>query len=209
MFLSDANAKPTRSNEDWIVGLSSSDESTIIDLSNYLRKALITGLKGKVDENLAEDFAQDAVLKVLAGLSSYRGDCLFTTWATAIAMRVAFSEMRRARWKDVSLENLAEQSHFPDPPTSSPKPDVTMARDQLIGRLRELIATMLSERQRELIQAELSGMPQAVLCDRLKTNRNALYKLGHDARVKLKNALLADGISEADVRSIIAEASNG
>jgi RNA polymerase sigma-70 factor, ECF subfamily len=208
MKWSDSNSKHLRTNSEWIAGLSSKDESTIADLSSFLCKGLTTGLKGKVDENLAEDFAQDAILKVLSGIDSYRGDCLFTTWAMAIAMRVAFSELRRARWKDVSLNAFTEQSGFADLPTRSASPEKTLALDQLVAKLRNLIDTILSERQRELIRAELEGFPQAVLCERLQTNRNALYKLGHDARLKLKNALLADGFSEVEVRCVLAEASN-
>jgi hypothetical protein len=45
-------------------------------------------------------------------------------------------------------------------------------------------------------------VPQAELAARLGLNRNALYKLGHDARQKLKRGLLAAGVTEDDVRDV-------
>ena len=70
--------------------------------------------------------------------------------------------------------------------------------------MRHVIDTDLSERQRFLLVAELHGVPQAELCDRLGLSRNALYKLGHDARQKLKRGLLASGVTEDDVRQVFA-----
>jgi len=40
---------------------------------------------------------------------------------------------------------------------------------------------------------------------KLKTNRNALYKLLHDARLRLKNRLAMEDISAHDVMSLFEE----
>jgi len=65
---------------------------------------------------------------------------------------------------------------------------------------RRAIDTGLTPKQREAIQAELGGAPPEEIATRLGTNRNALYKLDYDARVRLKQAILAAGWSEAHVR---------
>ena len=44
-----------------------------------------------------------ALIKILDNLSSFRGESRFTTWAHKICVRTAFAEMRRSRWRDVSL----------------------------------------------------------------------------------------------------------
>ena len=59
---------------------------------------------------------------------------------------------------------------------------------------------VLSERQLTAITAELAGMPMQQLAEKLQTNPNALYKLLHDARKKLKQGLASIGITEQDVR---------
>src|SRR5262245_10538804 len=48
---------------------------------------------------------------------------------------------------------------------------------------------------------ELRGMPQEEIARQLGIGRNALYKLGHDARKRLKARLAAAGVTDEDVRS--------
>ncbi|MDH4136346.1 MAG: hypothetical protein OEW09_06480, partial [Anaerolineae bacterium] len=56
-------------------------------------------------------------VKILDGLDSFRGESRFTTWAQKIAVRVAFTELRRHRWRDVSLDEM----------TGSPEADPSTA----------------------------------------------------------------------------------
>jgi hypothetical protein len=39
----------------------------------------------------------------------------------------------------------------------------------------------------------------------MKTNRNALYKLLHDARLRLKQRLMAEGINPKEVMAVFAQ----
>ncbi len=61
---------------------------------------------GDFDPAAIEDFAQDALVKILGNLDSFRGESHFTTWAQKIAVRAAFTELRRKEWCDVSLQDL-------------------------------------------------------------------------------------------------------
>jgi DNA-directed RNA polymerase specialized sigma24 family protein len=58
---------------------------------------LVRGLQRALREGpalqLAEDFAQDAMLHITRDLGQFRSD-RFTTWALAIAIRVEFNEVR-------------------------------------------------------------------------------------------------------------------
>jgi RNA polymerase sigma-70 factor (ECF subfamily) len=51
-----------------------------------------------------------------------------------------------------------------------------------------------------VILAELTDMPREMLVEKLGTNRNALYKLAHDARKRLRAGLERDGFGAEDVR---------
>ena len=44
-------------------------------------------------------------------------------------------------------------------------------------------------------------MPQEEIARQLGIGRNALYKLGHDARKRLKARLIAAGVTDEDVRA--------
>jgi RNA polymerase sigma-70 factor (ECF subfamily) len=50
-----------------------------------------------------------------------------------------------------------------------------------------------------MIAIALRGMPLEEVARRMGTNRNALYKLLHDARVRVKTRLDQEGISYADI----------
>ena len=47
--------------------------------------------------------------------------------------------------------------------------------------------------------AALAGMPLEAIADRMGTNRNALYKLLHDARKRLKQRMEAENLLPQDV----------
>jgi RNA polymerase sigma-70 factor, ECF subfamily len=188
-----------RTNAEWVAALTAGEAAAVADLREYLVRGLMKVLSGRADASAAEDFAQEAVLKVLGGLPGFRGDSRFLTWALTVGTRVAFSELRKARYRDVPLDGAAEPA--------APPPPAVGDRETLLGVLRRSIDTVLTDRQRALIQGELAGVPQAVLAERMSTNRNALYKLGHDARMKLKRELEAAGFTADDVRAALTTAS--
>jgi RNA polymerase sigma-70 factor (ECF subfamily) len=59
----------------------------------------------------------------------------------------------------------------------------------------------LTARQRTALVGELRGMPQEEIARQLGIGRNALYKLGHDPRKRLKARLAAAGVTDEDVRA--------
>jgi RNA polymerase sigma-70 factor (ECF subfamily) len=65
--------------------------------------------------------------------------------------------------------------------------------------LQRAIHRDLSDRQRRAVLGELHGVPSEALAEQLGVSRNAFYKLHHDARKKLKSAILAAGFSAQDV----------
>ena len=54
-------------------------------------------------------------------------------------------------------------------------------RRALVGTMYEAIRHELTGRQRIALLAELKGMPQSEIARQLGSNRNAVYKLTHDA----------------------------
>ena len=101
-------------------------DAALADLRSVLLRGLRRALSGRAgaDDALIEDLAQEATLRVLGRLDGYRGESRFTTWAVTIAVRGALTELRRPRWRDVSLDRLAAEDRGapPDPPTPAPGP---------------------------------------------------------------------------------------
>ena len=196
-----------RTNEEWLAELQGPErDEALADLRAFLVRGLGYALADRsgVDGPLLEDFAQDALLKILNATDTFRGESRFTTWAQKIAVNVAFSELRRRRWQDTSLDDLtAGQSldFVPDmlvDPSAGPEQQATQRL--FVETLGRLIQTELTDRQRQaLVAVQIRGMPLAEVARRMGSNRNALYKLLHDARKRLKQKMEDEGLSPQDV----------
>ena len=193
-----------RTNEEWLRDLTASGP-TNRDACEALRAILIKrldralGTRG-LDSATIEDFAQDGLVHVLRGLDGFRGDSKFTTWATVVALRSGYTELRRARWKDRSLDELDLDRW---PADSDASKENHLDRLSLIATMRRVIEQALTPRQRVAVLAKLEEVPQITLAERLNMSTNALYKLQHDARKKLRRGILDSGFSEANIRNIL------
>ena len=200
-----------RSNDEWLVALRGApDEQALIDLRVLLVRGLSFALADRLQadpEAAIEDFVQDALLKILRSLDTFRGDSRFTTWAQKIAVRVALTELRRRHWQDVSLADVApEESDYTPLKLSdpSPSPEMLITRDSVMGLVQLMIREELTERQQQAMTAVMiGGMPLEEVARRLGTNRNALYKLLHDARQRLQKRLAAQGLSVQDIMAVL------
>lgn len=198
-----------RSNEQWVHALGGPGpqrEAALADLRALLLKGLGYALSGRtgVDSSTLEDVVQEALLKILDKLGTFRGESKFTTWAQTVAVRLAFSQLRRRHWQDVSLDQMLEDTHFDpadkvDPATQAQQ---KVQQEKILKVMHQVISEQLTEKQRHALTAEFQhGVPLEVLAERMNTNRNALYKLLFDARHKLKKGLLASGLTAEEVRS--------
>lgn len=202
-----------RTNQEWLAELRGLEqEEALADLRALLVKGLRYAMADRpaVTEADLEDFVQEALLKVLAGLDTFRGESRFTTWTQKIAVRVAFTELRRRRWKDVSIEDLIAEDREGDWTQSilasaAPSPEQRVTQQMLMEMVQRLIAEELTERQRQAMTAAvIGGMPLEEVARRMGTNRNALYKLLHDARRRLQTRMMAIGLSPQDVLAAFA-----
>ncbi len=204
-----------RANAQWLQDLAAEGavrEQAIDDLRERLKRGIYYYLSRERSDladlapdeitQMAEDFAQDSTLRVLSSLDSFRGDSQFTTWATKVAVRVAISEMRRARYKDFSLDALTSDGDLKPSATAiantSPteRPETVMEKQDVLQKINRAFEEALTTRQRAALEAIiLEGVPLEVVADRMGTNRNALYKLVHDARRKLRTHLESQGLS--------------
>jgi RNA polymerase sigma-70 factor (ECF subfamily) len=195
------SAMVERTNDEWLTTLQGAEqEQALADLRTFLVRGLRRALPDVPPQNL-EDFAQDALVKILDGLNSFRGDSRFTTWALKIAIHVAYTELRRRRWQDVSLQDLTaryDESDFVPVvlADSTPSPEQRATQQMMFDMVRQMIDEELTERQRQaMVAAVFGGMSLAEVARKMDTNRNALYKLLHDARQRLQKRLLAKGMS--------------
>ncbi|MDX9866268.1 MAG: sigma-70 family RNA polymerase sigma factor [Anaerolineaceae bacterium] len=201
---------PEYSNQEWLEALRSADHNeALAELREYLKRSLRYALSSRVDPNrldaLIEDSAQDALLRILDKMDTFRGESRFTTWASKVAIRLALTELRRKRWENVALEDLVPEDTgidytpavLTDTETS---PEQQTYQREVMSLVERLIMTELTPRQRQVMIAILKGgMPIGEAAERLGTNPNALYKMLHDARQRMKNSLEEEGYSADEI----------
>jgi len=148
-------------------------------------------------DELAQDAAGDAAVSVLRRLDDFRGESSFRTWAYKFALLEASVKVRRRAWRD--REVTLEPEHWESLAHAGPGPEDDAESAALLEAVREGIRTALTPRQRQvLVSAVLEGVPIDVLAERLGSNRNALYKVLHDARRRLRDHVAAAGFPEAN-----------
>lgn len=203
----ETRATSERTNQEWLSDLRRpGGEEALAELRRVLLQGLRYALASyrNIREDDLEDFVQEALLRILDKLDTFRGESRFTTWAQKIAVRTALTELRRKRWQDTSLDEMTERMGdgfvpgFLADPTATPEQQAMVGA--LLERLERAIAEELTERQRQvLVAVYFHDVPLEEVARRMGTNRNALYKLLHDARKRLKERLPLHGISAQEM----------
>ena len=206
----------SRTNKEWLDELTASgeiQETAIADLRNLLLRAALyffnrnpgdfEGMNREEILQCAEDCAQEALIAVMDHLADFRGDSKFTTWAYKFAINMALMTARRQRWKGKSLDELpvSNRALF-----DGELPDQSLIQREIRGILEEVIKGELTDRQRQVLMLMVfHEVPMDEVVRQLGTNRNAIYKMLHDARRKLKNRLLARGFEVEELLALFSE----
>jgi len=205
-----------RTNEQWLSELrtgGSRREAALADLRADILYGLPYALRDWLSPDtpqfsaLAEEVTQETLMRVLDHLDSFEGRSQFTTWAHKIAVRVALTELRRRRWKDVSLESLtngAEGDRSSQPiADTAPGPETVMEQADVLARVQQMMREELTDKPlRAMMAVAIRGMPLEEAARRLGTERNALYKLLHDARLRLKRRLAREGLTPGELLAV-------
>jgi RNA polymerase sigma-70 factor (ECF subfamily) len=208
-----------RSNSEWLAALQAEgavQQSALAELRASLLgaiRAFLTKIHGATlsaedARHLAEDCVQETILLVQSGLTGFRGESRFTTWAYSVAVRVVLGELRRRRWRQSAVDRALLGQTLPDWPIEEPGPERTHEQREAWALLIRLIDAKLTPLQRSVLVAHaFQGMPLDEVAAWLGTSRNNLYKLIHDARKRLKQALLAEGVTHREFIALFEESS--
>lgn len=204
-----------RTNEDWIADLRAGGDQqaqALEDLRAIILRGLPYAIAGRLDPNspeaeaLTEEVVQETLLSVLKYLDTFEGRSQFTTWAHKIAVRAALTELRRVRWREVPLPEMGmnedEDNSYRELPDRQASPEDQVDRKDMMRRVNRIIMEELTDKQRKALMAAMEGFPLEEAAQRLGMNRNALYKLMHDARLRLKKRLEKEGLTPQEVLSV-------
>jgi RNA polymerase sigma-70 factor (ECF subfamily) len=210
-----------RTNEEWLHDLNTSgekQEAAITDLRDLLLRATLYFFHRNLSDfantprdkilQTAEDCAQEALIAVLSHLTQFRGDSKFTTWAYKFAINISLMTARREYWKGKPFEELSALDgkklfDWARDGSSGLTPDQSVLQEEISHILREVIEQDLTEKQRQvLILMVFHEAPMDEVVQQLGTNRNAIYKMLHDARRKIKSSLQARGFEVEELLAL-------
>lgn len=206
-----------RSNEEWLTALHKSGDAqdqALSDLREYLVRAAYVYLRDGRSElshlstnhlyEMAEDYAQNALMSIQNSLEKFRGDAKFTTWSYRFVINEAAADLRKKQYREFSWDEVREQGTAVFTAvlatTTALEPELKTERAELIRFLLQIIETELNERQQiALLEIHFRGRSMQEVAEILETTPNTVYKMLHDARKKIRAKLLARHYSAGDV----------
>jgi RNA polymerase sigma-70 factor, ECF subfamily len=211
-----------RSNAEWVAALQGGgidQETALADLRTYLLRAALFTLQrahhhvGHLGPSalsqLAEDCAQESMTAILRRVATFRGDSHFTTWAYSFGVNTALVAARRERWASVALDPILDGSE-PSPSMAGDQdsgldPETRALQAEAVAAIRDAIDHHLTVKQQQLLRAVVfEQVPLDEVVRHWGSNRNALYKLLHDARRRLKKHLQARGFDVDEMLDLFA-----
>jgi len=131
------------------------------------------------DDDLAQDYAQEAWIRAIRALPSFRGDARFSTWLHRIAVNAALQALRKAETR--KKHEGPEPEHVPVAPSRG---------DALLQKQLERALDRLPEGMRQvLILHDVEGYTHEEIGDTLGvtsgTSKSQLFK----ARAKMRGML--------------------
>lgn len=144
-------------------------------------------------DDIARQAADDALAAILRKLDDYQGASRFTTWAYKFAVFEVSAAIRREAWRGRSI-TIEEDAWDRLADTKPIDPHGEMDARELLLAIERSLAANLTRRQREVFVAVvILQVPIDVVAERQRSSRGAVYKVLHDARRKLRVALVAQG----------------
>jgi len=154
----------------------------LLELLPRIRNLIRYLLRG---DEAVDDIAQEAMIAILRGLPSFRGEGSLRAWADRIVARVALGWVRRDR-RQRSLER--ESVGQGEPPSAVETPDQYLVRRQAVARLDRLSY----EQRHALVLHHVVGLsvpevaaqlsvPIETVRSRLRLAQNKLRQLEHES----------------------------
>ena len=140
------------------------------------------------------------MISILRKLDTFRGESRFTTWAYKFVIFEVSNKVARHFWVNAPERLDTEQwERLPDQFGYSPEEAARSA--ELFDTIRATVDRELTAHQREVfVEVIVNCVPADALCEKLGTNRNAIYKTIYDARRKIHSSLVSRGYIEETPR---------
>ena len=143
----------------------------------------------------ADDIAQDALIKAWRSLSSFRGDCSFSTWLFRVTVNTARDVIRsNARRPVISLTRPADDEEEPEiwdvPVTSGDAiPEEAAERRETIEAVRRAVESLPDDQRQAIVLRDIHYLPYSEIAEILGTEVGTVKSRISRGRANLKKIL--------------------
>lgn len=130
-----------------------------------------------------EDLVQTAFVEAFRSLPDFRGDALFSTWLTRIAVRVTLRSIRRRHPPAAPLDDVAE------PASTTPGPERVTAARETLAAVESLLAELRPKRRAAFVLHVLEGYSMEEVAAIVSASTSAVKVRVHDARRHIERRL--------------------
>ncbi len=151
----------------------------------------------------AEDVTQDVLLQVVRKLPTFRGEAAFPTWLHRVTVNAALSHRRRQAVRDARGPRNTSDVHGEDEALEAAgrilPPDDLALTAEMRQRIDQAIAALPSAYRVVFVMADIEGLPNSEVAERLDMTLPAIKSRLHRARAMLRDALapyFSEGMSD-------------
>ncbi len=142
----------------------------------------------------ADDIAQNSFIKAWRSLSSFRGECLFSTWLFRITANSARDYIRhKSRHSTVSLtasDEDDEDKEWDIPVTSGDDvPEASLEKKELIAGVRRAIEQLPEDQRAVVVMRDIHELPYKTIADTLGVELGTVKSRLNRGRANLKTIL--------------------
>ncbi|WP_257456714.1 RNA polymerase sigma factor [Archangium lipolyticum] len=144
-----------------IEGRRDAAESLLAELLPRVRNLVRYSVHG---DSEVDDITQEALVAILRGLPSYRGEGAFVSWADRVVVRVTFAASRRARAERNQVDVDEEAVESATVCSDDEVPDDCLLREHMARLLEQLS----DEQRRALLLHHVMGMSVPEMAEELE-----------------------------------------
>lgn len=144
----------------------------------------------------AEDIAQEAFVKAWRSISSFRGECSFSTWLFRVTVNTAKDVIRKnLRRPTVSLTKPEKDGEEPEiwdvPVTSGDEiPEEAAERRETVEAVRRAVEELPEEQRRAVVLRDIHELPYSEIAEILGVEVGTVKSRINRGRANLKKILL-------------------
>lgn len=137
----------------------------------------------------AEDVTQDVLLQVVRKLPSFRGDAAFPTWLHRVTVNAALTHRRRQATRQDHVRSTGGSDQPLEVPGGEGPPEGVVLSAEMRLLMDQAISELPDTYRDVFLLADIEGLPNAEIADRLELSLAAVKSRLHRARAMLREAL--------------------